>query len=82
MPARGNEKPHTENRVYDLQRRLGHARAEGQEPGRTERLPAALLDRLTHRFHIFEMKGESYRFRESMKSKKGSAKNKNGAKAK
>ena len=21
MPARGNEKPHTENRVYDLQRR-------------------------------------------------------------
>ena len=31
----------------------------------------ALLDRLTHRCHIFEMNGESYRFRESMKSKKG-----------
>lgn len=34
-----------------------------------ERLAGALLDRLTHRCHIFEMKGESYRFRESMKSK-------------
>jgi DNA replication protein DnaC len=29
------------------------------------------LDRLTHRCHIFEMNGESYRFRESMKQKKG-----------
>ncbi len=61
-----------------------------------ERMTAALLDRLTHRCHIFEMNGESYRFRESMKGKKGSvkskagsatgrtgpAKNKNGAKAK
>jgi DNA replication protein DnaC len=36
-----------------------------------ERMAAALLDRLTHRCHIFEMNGESYRFRESMKSKKG-----------
>jgi len=36
-----------------------------------ERRTAALLDRLTHRCHIFEMNGESYRFRESMKSKKG-----------
>lgn len=35
-----------------------------------ERLTAALLDRLTHRCHIFEMNGESYRFRESMKNKK------------
>ncbi|MFO0806608.1 MAG: IS21-like element helper ATPase IstB [Gemmataceae bacterium] len=34
-----------------------------------ERMTAALLDRLTHRCHIFEMNGESYRFRESMKSK-------------
>ena len=34
------------------------------------RMTAALLDRLTHRCHIFEMNGESYRFRESMKSKK------------
>jgi DNA replication protein DnaC len=35
-----------------------------------ERMTAALLDRLTHRCHIFEMNGESYRFRESMKSRK------------
>ena len=35
-----------------------------------ERMTAALLDRLTHKCHIFEMNGESYRFRESMKSKK------------
>jgi len=30
-----------------------------------ERMTAALLDRLTHHCHIFEMNGESYRFRES-----------------
>jgi len=36
-----------------------------------ERMTAALLDRLTHRCHIFEMNNESFRFRESMKSKKG-----------
>jgi DNA replication protein DnaC len=36
-----------------------------------ERMTAALLDRLTHRCHIFEMNGESYRFRESMTNKKG-----------
>jgi len=54
-----------------------------------ERMTAALLDRLTHRCHIFEMNGESYRFRESMKGKTGSAKskrdstkNKNGSKTK
>jgi DNA replication protein DnaC len=35
-----------------------------------ERMTAALLDRLTHRCHIFEMNGESYRFRESLKAKK------------
>ena len=35
-----------------------------------ERMTADLLDRLTHHCHIFEMNGESYRFRESMKSKK------------
>jgi DNA replication protein DnaC len=35
-----------------------------------ERMTAALLDRLTHRCHIFEMNGESYRFRESMKTRK------------
>ena len=38
-----------------------------------ERMTAALLDRLTHRCHIFEMNGESYRFRESMKSLKDNA---------
>ena len=34
-----------------------------------DRMTAALLDRLTHRCEIFEMNGESYRFRESMKTK-------------
>lgn len=34
-----------------------------------ERMTAALLDRLTHKCQIFEMNGESYRFRESMKTK-------------
>jgi DNA replication protein DnaC len=38
---------------------------------RGDRMTAALLDRLTHRCEIFEMNGESYRFRESMKTKKG-----------
>jgi DNA replication protein DnaC len=36
-----------------------------------ERMTAALLDRLTHRCAIFEMNGESFRFRESMKGKRG-----------
>ncbi len=36
-----------------------------------ERMTAALLDRLTHHCEIFEMNGESYRFRESMKKKAG-----------
>ena len=36
-----------------------------------ERMTAALLDLLTHHCHIFDMNGECYRFRESMKSKKG-----------
>lgn len=36
-----------------------------------ERMTAALLDRLCHHCHIFEMNGESFRFRESMKAKKG-----------
>jgi len=35
-----------------------------------ERITAALVDQLTHHCHIFEMNGESYRFRESMKSKR------------
>jgi hypothetical protein len=33
-------------------------------------MTTALSDRLTHRWHIFEMNGESFRFRESMKNKK------------
>ncbi len=35
-----------------------------------ERMTAALPDRLTHDCHIFEINGESYRFRESMKEKR------------
>jgi DNA replication protein DnaC len=35
-----------------------------------ERMTAALLDRFTHRCHIFEMNGESFRFRESAKQAK------------
>lgn len=34
-----------------------------------ERMTAALLDRLTHKAHIFLATGESYRFRESQRSK-------------
>ena len=35
----------------------------------TERLTGAILDRLTHHVHILEMNSESYRLRESRKSK-------------
>jgi DNA replication protein DnaC len=45
-----------------------------------ERMTAALLDRLTHRCQIFEMNGESYRFRESVKARKGTPKGKTAAK--
>lgn len=41
-----------------------------------ERMTAALLDRLTHRCHVFEMHGESYRFREAMANKNGKGKRK------
>ena len=44
--------------------------SEWQQVFQGERMTAALLDRLTHRCHIFEMSGESYRFRESMKAKR------------
>jgi len=37
-----------------------------------ERMTAALLDRLTHHSEIFEMNGESFRFKESIKQKKQS----------
>lgn len=35
-----------------------------------ERMTAALLDRFTHRCHIFEINGESFRFKESSKQAK------------
>jgi DNA replication protein DnaC len=44
--------------------------SEWQQVFQGERMTAALLDRLTHHCEIFEMNGESYRFRESMKQKK------------
>jgi len=47
--------------------------SEWQQVFQGERMTAALLDRLTHRCHIFEMNGESYRFRESVKKAKKKA---------
>ena len=47
-----------------------------------ERMTAALLDRLTHRCHIFEMNGPSYRFKESTQRQKGKAKAKSPTKSK
>jgi DNA replication protein DnaC len=41
-----------------------------------ERMTAALLDRLTHRCHVFQMNGESYRFKESTRNAKSAAKGK------
>jgi len=38
-----------------------------------ERLTGALLDRLTHRCHILEMNGESYRFKESLRRREVTA---------
>ena len=43
--------------------------SEWQQVFQGERMTAALLDRLTHHCEIFEMNGESFRFRESMKKK-------------
>jgi DNA replication protein DnaC len=36
-----------------------------------ERLAGALIDRLTHRVHVVEIQGESYRLQASLKAKKG-----------
>ena len=44
--------------------------SEWQQIFQGERMTAAILDRLTHHCEIFEMNGESYRFRESMKEKR------------
>lgn len=45
-----------------------------------ERMTAALLDRLTHRCHIFEMNGPSYRFKESTHAHKAKQANRATAK--
>ena len=37
----------------------------------TKNLTAAVLDRLNHRCHLVEANGESYRFKESLRNKKG-----------
>jgi DNA replication protein DnaC len=47
--------------------------SEWQQIFQGERMTAALLDRLTHHCEIFEMNGESYRFRESMKEKQATS---------
>jgi len=47
--------------------------SEWQQVFQGERMTAALLDRLTHHCEIFEMNGESFRFRESMKRKRAKA---------
>jgi DNA replication protein DnaC len=39
-----------------------------------ERMSAALLDRLTHRCHILEFRGTSFRFREQLSKREGGAK--------
>jgi DNA replication protein DnaC len=43
-----------------------------------ERLTGALLDRLTHRVHILEANGESYRLRDSRERLKREAKARKG----
>jgi hypothetical protein len=43
----------------------------------SERLTGALLDRMTHRCHIIEANGESYRLRQAKKRSKTLKKNKN-----
>ena len=42
--------------------------AEWTEVFSSERLTGALLDRLTHRVHILEMHGDSYRHQDSRQS--------------
>jgi DNA replication protein DnaC len=40
-----------------------------------EKMTVAMLDRLTHRAHILEMNGDSYRFKQSLKAKEATGKN-------
>ena len=40
----------------------------------SERLTGAVLDRLTHRCHIIEMTGESYRLKDAKRRRAGKAK--------
>jgi hypothetical protein len=47
--------------------------AEWTEVFGDPRLTSALLDRLTHRCHILEFTGKSYRFRQSLQRQAGSA---------
>jgi len=39
-----------------------------------EKVTVAMLDRLTHRAHILEMNGDSYRFKQSLKAREASGK--------
>ena len=63
------------DRMRRLMTALGHPERQFQSihvvgtngKSSTTRMTAALLDRMTHRCHIIEMNGESYRFRGSMK---------------
>jgi len=47
--------------------------AEWTEVFGDPRLTSALLDRLTHRCHILEFTGKSYRFRQSLQRQAGSS---------
>src|SRR5271170_1824158 len=47
-----------------------------------ERLVGATLDRLTHRCHLLEATGESYRLREARRRRQGSASREGGAREK